>query len=313
MRVSWGVLSTARINEPILRAAGDSDDAEVVAVASRSRRRAKRYARKRGIPRAHGSYEELLADDAVEAVYVSLPNGLHAEWALRALGAGKHVLVEKPFASRVHEVERCFDAAEERGLVLSEAFMWRHHPQADALARLVREGAVGRLRAIDAQFAFELAAGDDPRWDPALDGGALMDIGCYCVSAARLLAGEPEHVEGIAEPAPSGVDLRFAGKLRFPSDVMATFACGFDGPPVSRLEVAGDEGRLVVGDPFHSWEPGIELRRNGSVERIDVARVDQYRLQLEDVSAAIRDGREPRLGRADAVGQARVIEALLHG
>jgi D-xylose 1-dehydrogenase (NADP+, D-xylono-1,5-lactone-forming) len=309
--VRLGLLSTARINGAIIEAAGASDAVEVVAVASRSRLRAARYARRHGIARAHGSYDALLADPAVEAVYVSLPNGLHAEWTTRALEAGKHVLCEKPFSPRPDEVERCFDLAEERGLVLSEAFMWRHHPQAAKLAELVHGGAIGELRTITAVFSFVLDRRGDPRWEPALDGGALMDVGCYCVSAARLLAGEPEQVTGEAVRAPSGVDVRFDGRLEFPGGVTAAFSCALDRPPESRLTAMGADGEITLADPWHGRDPVIELRRDGAAERIDVERADSYRLELEDVAAAIRDGRPPRLGREDALGQARVLEALL--
>ena len=306
-----GLLSTARINGAILTAAAASDDVDVVAVGSRSRLRAARYARRHGIPRAHGSYEALLADPEVDAVYVSLPNGMHAEWTTRALEAGRHVLCEKPFSPRPDEVERCFDLAEERGLVLSEAFMWRHHPQAAKLAELVHGGAIGELRTITAVFSFVLDRSGDPRWEPDLDGGALMDVGCYCVSGARLLAGEPERVTGEAVRAPSGVDVRFDGRLEFAGDVTAAFSCALDRPPESRLTAVGADGEVTLPDPWHGHDPVIELRRDGAVERIDVERADSYRLELEDIAAAIRDARPPRLGRDDALGQARVLEALL--
>jgi len=285
----------------------------VVAVGSRSEDSAREFAERHGIPRAHGSYEALLADDEVEAVYIPLPNGLHVEWTLAALAAGKHVLCEKPLSPRAEEVERCFDAAEEAGLVLSEGFMWRHHPQADRLVELVRDGAVGALRLIRAAFSFPLNRFPDVRWDAELEGGALMDVGCYCVSGSRVLAGgEPERVNGEAVMAPSGVDARFAGTMRFPGDVLAVFDCGFDIAPRDELEAIGSEGSLFLDDPWHSLEPRIEVRgADGSVETVEVERANPYRLELEDVSAAVRGGREPRLGRADALGQARALEALL--
>jgi predicted dehydrogenase len=277
-------------------------------VGSRSAARAEAYAAAKGIPRAHGSYDALLADEEVDAVYVSVPNGLHPEWTLRALHAGKHVLCEKPFSSRVAGVERCFDAAEERGLVLSEGFMWRHHPQADELVRLVRGGEIGELRRISARFGFVLDRPDDPRWAPALDGGSLMDVGCYCISAARLLAGEPETIEGEGTPAPSGVDAHFTATLGFAAGVTAQLECAFD-EAMMGLEVEGTEGRVALPDPWHAHEPVIEI----GDRRVEVERANPYERELADFTAAIADGRPPRLGRADAVGQARVLEALLHG
>jgi D-xylose 1-dehydrogenase (NADP+, D-xylono-1,5-lactone-forming) len=309
--VRWGILSTADINEKVLAGVQGSPAVDVVAVGSRSAERAQEFASAHGIPRAHGSYEDLLANPDVEAIYIPLPNGLHVEWTLAALAAGKHVLCEKPLSPRAEEVERCFDAAERAGLVLSEGFMWRHHPQAERLESLVRGGAIGELRLVRAAFSFPLDRFPDVRWDAELDGGALLDVGCYCVSGARLLAGaEPERVTGESVLADSGVDSRFAGTLRFPGDVLAVFDCGFDIAPRDELEAIGSSGSLFLDDPWHSAEPRIELRA-GSVELVEVERANPYRLELEDVSAAIRGEREPRLGRADAVGQARALEALM--
>jgi predicted dehydrogenase len=313
MSVSWGLLSTAQINLPILAAARASDRAEVVAVASRDSGRAEAYARQHGLERAHGSYEALLADPDVEAVYISLPNGLHVPWTLRALEAGKHVLCEKPFSRRVEDVERAFDLAESLGLVLSEAFMYRHHPQTAKLAELVAEEAIGQLRVVRAAFSFPLAAerGEgDTRFDPELDGGALMDVGCYCVNAIRLLAGEPERVTGEQVLGPSGVDVVFTGTLSHADGVVAHFDCGFVLPRRSELEVVGEEGSLFVATPFLVSSPGIELRRADDVEHVAVEPGDSYQLELENVSAAIRGEAPPLLGREDAVGQARTIEAL---
>jgi D-xylose 1-dehydrogenase (NADP+, D-xylono-1,5-lactone-forming) len=309
--VRWGILSTADINEKVLAGVQGSPAVDVVAVGSRSAERAQEFASAHGIPRAHGSYQDLLANPDVEAIYIPLPNGLHVEWTLAALAAGKHVLCEKPLSPRAEEVERCFDAAERAGLVLSEGFMWRHHPQAERLESLVRGGAIGELRLVRAAFSFPLDRFPDVRWDAELDGGALLDVGCYCVSGARLLAGaEPERVTGESVLADSGVDSRFAGTLRFPGDVLAVFDCGFDIAPRDELEAIGSSGSLFLDDPWHSAEPRIELRA-GSVELVEVERANPYRLELEDVSAAIRGEREPRLGRADAVGQARALEALM--
>jgi D-xylose 1-dehydrogenase (NADP+, D-xylono-1,5-lactone-forming) len=310
--VRWGILSTAHINEKVLAGASGTPTVDVVAVGSRSAERAQEFADRHGIPHAHGSYEELLADLDVEAIYIPLPNGLHVESTLACLAAGKHVLCEKPLTARAEEAERCFDAAEEAGLILSEAFMWRFHPQADRLVELVQGGTIGELRLIRAAFSFPL----DPepynvRWDAELEGGALMDVGCYCVSGSRLLAGEPERVHGEAVLSPTGVHARFAGAMRFPGDVLATFDCGFDLPVRDELEAIGSEGSLFLDDPWHSVEPVIEVRAlDGSLERIEVERRNPYECELEDLSLAIRGEREPRLGRADAVGQARVLEAL---
>ena len=317
MTVRWGVLSTARINDAFLAGAAASDEAEVVAVASRDADRARAYADARGIARAHGSYEALLADPEVEAVYISLPNGLHLDWARTALEAGKHVLCEKPLGRDAAAVAAAFDVADARGLRLSEAFMWRHHPQTIELARLVADGAIGTLRAVHARFSFLLADPADVRLSADLEGGALMDLGCYCVSAARLLAGEPVAAAGIgvtggraAAGPPGGVDVAFAGSLRFAGDVLADLSASFRAAPGFGLRVVGDAGTIAVADPWHIRDPGIELSAGGETRRIEIAPADSYRLQVDDVSRAVRGAGELRLGRADAVGQARAIEAL---
>src|SRR5271165_42941 len=182
-----GLLSTARINEQLVAGARMARGVEVVAIGSRDRARAEAQAQTLGVPRAHASYEALLADPDVEAVYVALPNSLHIEWSVRALEAGRHVLCEKPLSRHPDDVAHAFDVAERNRLVLAEAFMWRHHPQAHRLIELL--GEIGELRLIRASFSFLLERPGDLRLSSALDGGALMDVGCYCLSASRLLAG----------------------------------------------------------------------------------------------------------------------------
>ena len=310
--VRWGILSTARIGGAVIEGARETDLAEIVAVGSRSEASAQAFASAHGIPRAHGSYEALLADPEVDAVYVPLPNGMHVDWSVKALQAGKHVLCEKPMDRRPARVQQAFDVAEAAGLVLSEAFMWRHNPQTTLLRGLLDEGAIGELRLVRASFSFPLAAAADVRLDPALDGGALMDVGCYCVSGARFAAGrEPLSVSAEAVTGPSGVDLRLTGLLRFDGDVLATIDCGFDMAGRGELEVAGSGGRILIADPWHAREPRLLLERAGAdPEFIDLEPVDSYRLELEDMAAAIGGERPPLLGRADALGQARAIEAL---
>ena len=216
--VRWGILSTAHINRLVIPGAQASEKVDLLGVASRDRSRAEEYAQRWRIPRAYGSYEELLADPEIEAVYISLPNTLHCEWSIRALEAGKHVLCEKPLSRRVAEVEAAFDAAERAGRLLSEAFMYRHNPQTARLAALVAAGAIGELRLVRATFSYSLYDADNIRLQPEVDGGSLMDVGCYCVNASRLLAGEPESVFGRAWIGPSGTDWVFTGSLAFPGE-----------------------------------------------------------------------------------------------
>jgi xylose dehydrogenase (NAD/NADP) len=310
--VRWGILSTAAINEKLLAGARRSDAVEVVAIGSRDGERAAAFAQRHGIARAHGSYEALLADPEVEAVYNPLPNALHHPWTLRALEAGKHVLCEKPYSRRPAEVEEAFDAAERAGLVLSEAYMYRYNPQIVRLAELVRDGAIGELRMIASSFTHPCEDPGDVRLDAELDGGGLMDVGCYCVSASRLLAGEPERVTAQQDVGPSGVDVRMVGTLSFAGGVLAHFDCGFHVPDRSSLEVVGSTGVIRVSDPWHCLEPGLELTHaEGTTESVPVEHESSYRLELERVGAAVRGaGGPPPLGREDALGQARAIAAL---
>ena len=308
--VSWGFLSTANINDKLLAGAAESDRVDVIAVASRDAARAEAYARERGIERGYGSYKELLDDPDVEAVYISLPNSLHVEWSIRALEAGKHVLCEKPMSRRAEEVERAFDVAERSGRLLMEAFMYRHNPQTARLKELVDGGAIGRLRLLRAAFSFPLADAENVRLDASLDGGGLMDVGCYCISGTRLLGGEPEHVYGEQVLGESGVDELFTGTMRLRGDVLAQFDAGLVLQVRDELEAIGEDGSLFLDDPWHCKRPVIELRTAGGVEEIAVEPADSYRLQLENMSDAIRGEAEPLLGREDALGQARAIEAL---
>jgi xylose dehydrogenase (NAD/NADP) len=312
MSVQWGVLSTAHINAKFLAGVARSDECDVLAVASRDADRAATYARQNGIERSYGSYEELLEDPDVEAVYISLPNSMHIEWTQRALHTGKHVLCEKPLSRRAGDVEAAFDVAESAGRLLMEAFMWRHNPQTDRVVELVAQGAIGRPTLVRAAFSFAIGAGDEAnvRLRAGLDGGALMDVGCYCVSAARLLGGEPDAISGHQLIGGDGVDVAFAGSMRFGSGMLAHFDAGLALADRDELEIVGDEASLFLDDPWHCRKPVIELRRDGAVQRIELDAADSYQLEAENFSAAIRGRAEPRLGRADAVGQARVIEAL---
>ena len=311
MPVRWGIISTANINRHVIPTAHTSDKVELTAVASRDQARAEAYAREWEIERAYGSYEALLEDPDVEAVYISLPNSMHVEWSIRSLEAGKHVLCEKPFDRRPEEVERAFDAADSAGRLLMEAFMYRHNPQTHQLVDLVRGGAVGTLRVIRSVFSFSVYDPENIRLRSEMDGGSLMDVGCYCVSGSRLLAGEPTAFHGEAYVGPTGTDWVFAGTMRFPDDVIAHFDCGTCLPMRDELEAIGTEGSLFLDDPWHCRTPVIELRRGGDVERIELEPVDSYRLQLENLSDAIRGEAEQLLGRDDAVAQARAIDALL--
>jgi predicted dehydrogenase len=309
--VRWGIVSTADINRLVIPPAQASPKVDLVAVASRTQERADEYATNWGIPRAHGSYEALLADPEIEAVYISLPNTMHCEWSIRAAQAGKHVLCEKPMASNPDAVDEAFDAADAAGTFLMEAFMWRHNPQTKRLRELLDEGAIGDVRVIRSCFSYGLYDDDNIRLRPDVEGGALMDVGCYCVSGSRFVAGEePDFVYGQQWTGPSGTDWAFTASLRFPDDVLALFDCGTALPNRDELEAIGSEGSLFLDDPWHAREPVIEVHSRDGVERIEIEPEDSYGVELENLSDAIRGEGKPLLGRDDAVAQARVIEAL---
>jgi predicted dehydrogenase len=309
--VRWGIISTANINRKVIPGAKASPKVDLVGVASRDQARAEQYASWWEIPRAYGSYEALLADDEIDAVYISLPNTLHCEWSIKALEAGKHVLCEKPLSRHPEEVAAAFDAADRTGRLLSEAFMWRHNPQTARLKQLLDEGAIGELRLVRSTFSYSLYDEDNIRLQTEVEGGGLMDVGCYTVSGSRFLAGgEPERVFGEAWYGPTGTDWVFAGTMRFPGNVIAAFDCGTALVNRDELEAIGSEGSLFVDDPWHCLKPGIELRRDNGVERIEIEQQDSYRLELENMSGAIRGEAELLLARDDAMAQARVLEAL---
>jgi predicted dehydrogenase len=306
MGLRLGLLSTARI----VGGARLAEGVEVVAVASRDLAKAQAHADEHGIPRAIEGYEALLADDEVDCVYVSLPNGMHVDWSIRALEAGKHVLCEKPLSRRAHDVERAFDAADRAQRILMEAFMWRHHPQTLRLSELLAEGAIGRVTGAHARFGFLLDHTGDIRLAADLDGGALMDVGCYCVSGLRLVAGEPERVSAEQITSDDGVDISTSAVLRLPGDVVGTLECSFAAPLGHALEVTGEGGRIVLDDPWHGRTPVIQLEAADGVQRIEIEAANPYAHQLENLARAVAGDERPRLGRDDALGQARAIEAL---
>jgi xylose dehydrogenase (NAD/NADP) len=308
---TWGIISTADINRKVIPGAKASPKVDLIAVASRDQARADAYAKKWEIERAYGSYEALLADPDVEAVYISLPNTMHCEWSVKSVEAGKHVLCEKPFTRHPEEIDTAWDAADRAGRLLSEAFMYRHNPQTKKLRELIDSGAIGEVRVIRSAFSYSLYDEDNIRLRTDVEGGALMDVGCYCVSASRLVAGaEPVSVFGQAWFGPSGTDWVFTGSMRFPGDLLATFDCGTALPNRDELEVIGSEDSLFLDDPWHANTPVIERRSDGKVERIELEREDSYRLELENVSDTANGEAELLLGREDAMGQARALEAL---
>ncbi len=309
----WGLIGTARINRAVIPPLRRSSRNELVAIASREPDRAAAYAAEWGIPRSFGSYAAMLADPGIDVVYNPLPNSLHAEWTIRALHAGKHVLCEKPLTLSVEEVDAVAAAASATGEVVTEAFMYRHHPQTVTIKELVDQGAIGRLSLVRGSFSFAVREDTNVRLDRALGGGSLWDVGCYPVSWARVMIGaEPIEVFGAAVVGPSGVDETFAGQLRFPGDILAQFDSGLRAPFRTHIEMVGSEGTIVVARPFKPPPRGeIRLTRGEEVETIATPEEPLYLGEIEDIADAVLLGRPPRISLADSRHNVAAILALL--
>jgi predicted dehydrogenase len=319
--VRWGVLSTAKIGiDKVIPGTAAADRCEVVAIASRDLERARAAAFELGIARAFGSYEDLLADPDVDAVYNPLPNHLHAEWTIAAARAGKHVLCEKPLATTSADAERMIQACEAEGVLLMEAFMYRLHPTWEAVTSLVASGRIGELKTVQSWFSYFNDDPGDIRNLVETGGGALYDIGCYCVNLSRMLFGaEPERVGGsvLRDPV-MGIDVLTSGILDF-GDVVATFTCSTRAEPDQRVHIYGTDGRISIEIPFNippdrptrvfvtaGGDPPV--RPETEVLTFDPA--NEYTIQAERFAAAVLDGGQVPIPPSDAVGNLRVIEEL---
>ena len=317
----WGILSTADIGrKKVIPGIQAADRSTVVAIASRDVERARSAAAALGIPRVHGSYEALLADPGIDAVYIPLPNHVHAEWTIAAARAGKHVLCEKPLAMTARDAERMVEACAAAGVVLMEAFMYRHHPSWVAVRELVAAGRIGRLVAIQSWFSY---FNDDPaniRNIREYGGGALFDIGCYNVNLSRMLFdAEPRRVEAsIVRDPGSGVDVMTSGLLEF-EDGVSTFTCSTRAEDDQRVHIYGTEGRISLDIPFNippHLPVSIRLARGGdppvapAIETLTFDAADQYAIQAGLFAAAVLDGRPVPVPPSDAIANLRVIERL---
>ena len=310
----WGLLSTAKINRALLTPLRISPRNRLVGVASSNLAHAQAYAAERGIPRAFGSYEAMLADPEIDVVYISLPNSLHVEWTIKAAQAGKHVLCEKPLALTAEDVDAVAAAAARAGVVVTEAFMYRHHPQTLEIKKLLDGGAIGRLRLARGAFTYNLTRPGDVRLDPALGGGSIWDVGCYPITCARALIGaEPVEVFGWQVLGPTGIDEAFTGQMRFPGDVYAQFDCGFRAAFRMVMELIGDEGIISVGNAFKPGVPParVLLTRGDQTETVSVPEQELYLGEVEDMADAILLGKPPRIPLADSRATVATIRALI--
>ena len=309
----WGLMGTARINRSLIPAIRAGERSTLVAVASRDQARADAYAREWEIPRAFGSYEALVVDPEIDAVYVPLPNHLHVEWTVAAARAGKHVLCEKPLALDAAGVDRIAEAARTHKVAIAEAFMYRHQAQTDRVLSLVAEGAIGRLRFVRGSFSFPLTREGDVRLTPEWGGGALWDVGCYPVTYAMLLAGgAPATVSGRAESGPTGIDLTFAGVLQFADGMLGAFDCGFASVFRTGMEIVGTDGVLLVDNPF---KPGpherLRLQREGRETSIAVDGGALYSGEIADIERAALDGVPCRISLGESRASVATLAALL--
>jgi len=304
----WGLLGTARINRLIIPAIRASARSVIHAVASRDGGRARTYAASWSIPRAFASYDELLAAD-IDVLYISLPNALHAPWTLRAIEAGLHVLCEKPLALAPEDVRRISETAAQRGRVVTEGFMYRHHAQTKRVAELIGSGAIGSIRTLVGGFTYVQSRADDVRLDPSLGGGALRDLGCYPVSFGQWIAGaRPNAVIAAQRVGPTMVDEHFGGTVTYANDVMLQFNAGFRAAYDTLMRVIGSEGVLEIPRPYRpDARCEIVVRRADTIDRIDIAGNAPFVDQIIDLEDAVLDGRPSRV----TLEESRVLAATL--
>ncbi|MGC4033190.1 MAG: Gfo/Idh/MocA family oxidoreductase [Tepidisphaeraceae bacterium] len=327
MQIRWGILGTGNIARQFATGVRQSKTGVLAAVGSRTSESAIEFANRFGVARPHPTYEQLLADPDVDAIYVSLPNTMHHEWTIKALRAGKHVLCEKPLAVTVKEAEEMFAVARETGRVLIEAFMYRCHPQTLAVLQAVRGGAIGKVRYIRTSFCYRTTKIDgNIRFDKSLAGGALMDVGCYCLNFSRLIAGgEPIEAGAMFERGPGGVDVFATGAMRFDGGVSAGFVCAMNTQSDNAALVCGEEGWIRVPIP---WKPsattsGFVIERQTPpkqdataivkppIERIDVSvSGDVYGIEADAFSDVLAGTSSPFVTEADSIGNLRLIERL---
>ena len=313
--VRWGILSTANIGrKAVTPAIQNSSNGQLVAVASRGEARARSYAEEFGMTNAHGSYEALLADAEIDAVYIPLPNSMHKAWTIKAAEAGKHVMCEKPLGLTAQECLEMSEAARANGVKLMEAFMYRFHPRTEAAIKLVREGGIGPVKLVRSSFTFKLGNPDNIRLSSELGGGSLRDVGCYCVNVSRTLVGEePAEVQAFARWGESGVDEEMVATLRFPNDVFAQFSCALTLPREEFCEVVGQEGRLELPSTFvlGTEEVGMNLVRAGNDPKTHTFKgIDEYQAMVEHFSDCILSDKAPRYSAEEAAANIQVIEAL---
>lgn len=313
--LNWGILGTARIAQrAVVPALLSIKHNPVIAVASRDLTRAQEFAAPFEIPRAYGNYDDLIADSNVQAVYIPLPNSEHASWAIKAMQAGKHVLVEKPIALNANEAQLMVSTALENSVVLMEAFMYRYSDRFEKIHEIVRSGTIGKIRLVQAGFTFTLSNPDDIRLAPDLGGGALYDLGCYCVNLERLLVGrEPTSVQAICQMSKSGVDLQTVATLDFGDQVFGQFMVSFNADSSQFLRVIGSAGSIHVEKPFLLVGEGTSALLNVAgkeSKRVNFRIENDYKRMLDHFYNVAVSKDVPRFPLSDAINNLVVIDAL---
>lgn len=318
-KLRWGILGSASIAKgSVIPGLQQSELNEVAAIASRDEEKAKQTAEQLGIPQAYASYEALLEDDSIDAVYIPLPNHLHREWTIRAAEAGKHILCEKPLALTEQEAREMAQACDDAGVLLAEAFMYRHHPRYDQIRDVIASGEIGEIRGIHSTFSFNNSgSAGNVRFKREWGGGALYDIGCYSISAARLLLGqEPSAVTviGMFSPEHDHVDMMASGLLEFNDHVGVTFDSSMWAAFRNTLEVLGSDGIIEVPSAFISKpdrSSNFYVTAGGERREVEVPQVNHYSLQGDDMARAVLQGKNMRFASSDAVANMKVLEACL--
>jgi predicted dehydrogenase len=311
-KVRWGVLGYARIAQNwVIPAIQKSDNSVLHAVASRDEHKLRKCAEQYGSIELYKSYEELLNDPGVQAVYIPLPNGIHKEWVIKAAQKGKHVLCEKPVSVNAVECAQMIDECKKNGVKLMEAFMYRYTNRTKKVQELIESKVIGQIRHIYSAFSFVLDREEDYRWDPSQGGGALMDIGCYPVNFVGMLMGKSPVSISTQYVIKNGVDLKFSASLKYENDIIADISCGFDGFINQFSQITGTKGTITVPDTFLDNAGNIILKTKDFTEEIHVEACEKYVLEVEDFARSIIEDREPYISMDETLRNMKVMDMLL--
>ncbi len=312
--LTWGILGTANIaRRALVPAFKEAKNNTLSAVASRSLTKAQEFARLNGIPKAYGTYEALLADPEIDAVYIPLPNDQHKPWTIRALQAGKHVLCEKPIGLNAQEAQEMTAVADDCGKLLMEAFMYRYHPRYEKLIRLVQDGGLGSLRAIQVDFTYNQSKTNDIRLAPELGGGALMDVGCYCIDITRQFSGrEPLAVQAHMVNGTTGIDLQTFALMDMGDSIFAQFNAAFNTFPRRHFHIAGTQGRLDIYEPYYTHGKFVKavLETSDSKKTFWSLPKNEYRFMVDHFYDVVVKGAAQRFPLSHSIADMRVIDAL---